>query len=212
MSPAERIKAVLQAVFNRCEAASCPLTDSQKQILLQVVEELSRKQLKLLDTSAQESDTSNPLDELTPDQRQRFLQFVKKQEQQNRLWKTQLLNDWLQERDSGAVQFIRDLHGPQWLNRLKPYHFAKYAELEEEEALKLKVGDRIEVSNGLWEWVQETGPCSREWVLCTVIWVNETGYGDESSISCIIRLNNGAEYEIQEMYQWNRYNWRWPSG
>jgi hypothetical protein len=209
MTPAE-IEAVLQAAFNRCNAANCPLTDMQKQILLQVVEELTRKHLELLDTSALESNNANPLDELTPDQRQSFLQFVKEQEQQNRLWKIQLLNDWLQERDSGSVQFIRDRYGPQWLNRIQPVHFAKYGELEGEEALKLKVGDRIEVSNSLWEWVQETGPCSREWFLCTVIQVKESGDGNRASTNCIIRFNNGAEYEIQGMYQWNRYNWRWP--
>jgi hypothetical protein len=208
MSPAE-LEAALQAAFSRCDASNCPLTDMQKQILLQVVEKLTRKQLELLDTSV-ESDNANPLDELTPDQRQSFLQFVKEQEEQNSLWKIQLLNDWLQERDSGPMQFIRDRYGPQWLNRIQPIHFGKYAELEGEEALNLKVGSRIEVSNGLWEWVQETGPCSREWFLCTVIQVNETGNGDGASTNCIIRFNNGAEYEIQGMYQWNRYNWRWP--
>ena len=209
MTPAE-IEAALQSAFNRCNSASCPLTDRQKQILLQVVEELTRKHIELLDPIAQESDAANPLDELTPDQCQRFLQFVKEHEQQNRSWRIQLLNDWLQECDSGTVQFIRDRYGPQWLNRIKPVHFAKYAEIEGEEALKLKVGDRIEISNGLWEWVQETGPCSREWFPCTVIGVDEAGDGDGASTNCIIRFNSGTEYEIQGMYQWNRYNWRWP--
>ena len=210
MTPAE-IEAALQAAFNRCKAASCPLTDSQKQILLQVFEELTRPELEVLDSIAAVSNTGNPLDELAPEQRQSFLQFVKEQEQQNRPWKIQLLNDWLQERDSGPVQFIRDRYGPQWLSRLQPVHFAYYAELEGEEALKLKVGDRIEVSNGLWEWVQETGPCTPEWFVCTVIRVDETGGREDASTNCIIRFNNGAEYEIQGMYQWNRYNWRWPS-
>ena len=209
MTPAE-IEAALEAAFNRCDAASCPLMDRQKQILLQVVEELTRLPLGLPDTIAAGSDTANPLDELAPDERQIFLQFVKAQEQQNRPWKIQLLNDWLQERDSGQVQFIRDRYGVQWLNRIKPVHFAKYAEIDGEEALKLKVGDRIEVSNGLWEWVQETGPCSREWFLCTVIRVNQTGDGAGGWTSCIIRFNNGDEYEIQGMYEWNRYSWRWP--
>ncbi len=209
MTPAE-IEVALQAAFHRCDSASCPLTNSQKQILLQVVEELAYNQPDLLDTTDQKSNTANPLDELTFDQRQSFLQFVKEQEQRNLPWKIQLLNDWLQERDSGAVQFVRDRYGPQWLNRLLPIHFAKYAELEGEEALKLKVGDRIEVSNGLWEWVQETGPCSREWFVCVVVGVGETGNGDGASTNCIIRFNNGAEYEIQGVYQWNRYNWRWP--
>ncbi len=209
MTPAE-IEAALQVAFNRCDAASCALSNRQKQILLQVVEELTHLPVGLPDMKAasSESDTANPLDDLTPDERQIFLQFVLAHEQQNRPWKIQLLNDWLQDCDSGSVQFIRDRYGLQWLDRIKPVHFAKYAEIDEEEALKLKVGDQIEVSNALWEWVQETGPCSREWFLCTVIQVDETGNGAGSS-TCIIRFNNGAEYEIQGIYEWNRYNWRW---
>ncbi|MBV8886838.1 MAG: hypothetical protein JO235_22980 [Chroococcidiopsidaceae cyanobacterium CP_BM_RX_35] len=207
MNPDE-IEVALQGAFNRCDTASCPLTERQKQILLQAIEELMYLLPGLPANEAVESDTVNPLDELTPDQRQRFLQFVKAQEQQNHPWKVKLLNDWLQERASGSVQFIRDRYGPQWLNRLKPGHFAKYT--DEGEVLKLKVGDRIEVSNSLWEWVQENGPCSREWFACTVIRVEETGEGNSAAIDCIIRFNNGAEYEIQSMYGWNRYNWRWP--
>lgn len=202
MTPAE-IKVALQAALNRCEAANCPLTDVQKQILLQVIEELMP--LELLNGT--QSNNANPLDQLTADQRSRFLEFVKEQEQQNRPWKIQLLNDWLQERDSGQVQFIRDSYGTQWLNSIKPMHLEQYA--DDGEALKLKIGDRIEVSNGLWEWVQETGPCSREWFTCTVINVSEMSEGDYASTNCLIRFYNGAEYEIQGMYQWNRYNWRW---
>lgn len=207
MTPAE-IKAVLQAAFNNCDLANCSLSDQQKRILLQVVEELAVRQLQL-DTNSLELNTANPLDELSSDQRSRLLEFVKEQEQQNRPWKIQLLNDWLEERDSGQVQFIRDRYGMQWLNSIKPIHIAEYAD-DGEEALKLKVGDRIEVSNSLWEWVQETGPCSREWITCTVISVNEIGEGNYAVTKCIIRFNNGAEYEIQGVYQWNRYNWRWP--
>lgn len=208
MTPAE-IEAALLEAFNCCDAASCPLTWQQKQMLLQVVLELMPPPAQLLDKSDVNSDPINPLDELTPEQRQSFLQFVKAQEQQNRPWKIQLMNDWLGERDSGAVQFIRDRFGLSWLNRIKSSHFAKYAQLEADEPLKLKVGSRIEVSNALWEWVQEDGPCSREWFLCTVIQVEETSIGEGVSTNCIIRFNNGAEYEIQGVYQWNRYNWRW---
>ena len=201
------IEAALQAAFNRCNAASCPLTEQQKQILLQMVEELTRKQLELPDTDNREVE-SNPLDELTREQLQSFLEFVREQEQQNRPWKIQLMNDWLQDRDSGAVQFIRDRFGLPWLSRIKSVHFAKFAEIEAE-AIKLKLGDRIEVSNALWEWVQDNGPCSRQWFPCTVIQVEEANNGEGVSINCIIRFNDGAEYEIQGMYQWNRYNWRW---
>ncbi len=209
MTPSE-FEAALQAAFNRCDAASCPLNEQQKQILQQAVEKLTRKQTESLDNSPSGSELTNPLDELTPEQLQSFLEFVKEQEQQNRPWKIQLMNDWLQERNSGAVQFIRDRFGLPWLNRIKPVHFTKYVEIEAEEPLKLKAGDRIEVSNALWEWVQQDGPCSREWVLCTVIQVRETSNGEGASINCIIRFSTGAEYEIQGMYQWNRYNWRWP--
>lgn len=208
MDPGE-FEAALQTAFTRCDAASCSLTERQKQILLQAVEELKLRQTELLDTSIIEVNGDNPLDELTPEQRQRFLQFVREQERQHLSWKTQLLNDWLHDRDSGAVQFVREQYGPAWLNRIKPVHFNKYAEMGREQPLKLKVGDRIEVSNGLWEWVQETGPCSREWFSCTVVSVIETSYGDGAAASCIIRFNNGAEYEIQGVYSWNRYNWRW---
>lgn len=206
MTPAD-LKAVLQAAFNNCDLANCSLNDQQKQILLQVVVEMAGR--LQLDPSNLELNTANPLDQLNADQRSQLLQFVKEQEQQNRPWKIQLLNDWLAERDSGQVQFIRDRYGMQWLNSIKPIHLDQYAD-DGEEALKLKVGDRIEVSNSLWEWVQETGPCSREWISCTVISVNEISEGNHAATKCIIRFNNGAEYEIQGVYQWNRYNWRWP--
>lgn len=208
MTPSE-IEAALQSAFNRCDAASCSLSEQQKQILLQVVLELMPLSAQLSAKSDVYSDPTNPLDELTPEQRQSFLEFVKEQEQLNRPWKIQLMNDWLQERDSGAVQFIRDRFGLSWLNRIESFHFAKYAQLEAEETLKLKVGSRIEVSNALWEWVQENGPCSREWFICTVIQVEEASNGEGIATNCIIRFNSGAEYEIQGMYQWNRYNWRW---
>ncbi len=186
MTPAD-LEAALQAAFSRCDISFCPLSEEQKLIMLQVAEELS----------GQKASTDNPLDELSPEQRQSFWQYIQVQEQQNRSWKAQLLNDWLQERDSGEMQFIRDAYGFAWLNRIRPVHIAKYAQ----EVLKLKIGDRIEVSNALWEWVQENGPCSREWFLCTVIAVDDT--------SCLIRFSNGAEYQIQGVYSWNRYNWRW---
>lgn len=194
MTPAD-LEAALKAAFSRCDNSFCPLSEEQKQIMLQVAEEFI-EQKTLTDNSNLPLD--NPLDELSPEQRQSFWQYIQVQEQQNRSWKAQLLNDWLQERDSGEIQFIRQLYGFAWLNRIKPVHIAKYAE----EALKLKLGDRIEVSNALWEWVQETGPCSREWFSCTVIAVSDPS-------SCTIRFSNGAEYQIQGVYSWNRYNWRW---
>ncbi|GAB1545127.1 hypothetical protein NUACC21_78030 [Scytonema sp. NUACC21] len=198
MSPDE-IQVALQAAFNSCDAASCPLTDIQKDILLQVVEQVKGSSLPSV------SDTLNPLDELTSEELQALLEFVKTQEEQNLSWKAQLLNDWLKENDSGPVQFIRDRYGLQWLERVEQYHIDKYAD---EYAQKLKVGDRIEVCNGLWEWVQDDGPCNRQWYPCLVIRVEENNDSNGLSTNCIVRFNTGEEYEIQGMYQWNRYYWR----
>ncbi|MEH2194641.1 MAG: hypothetical protein V7K98_18630 [Nostoc sp.] len=201
MTPDE-IEASMLAAFNDCDAASCPLTDTQKQILLQVIEQIQGS------CAFGVSDIANPLDELNPEELEAFLQFVKDEEQLNRTWKVQLLNDWLLDNDSGTVQFIRQRYGLQWLNRVESCHFDKYSYFED--ALKLRVGDRIEVSNALWEWVQEDGPCKREWFPCMVIKVNKISNDDDSSTNCVVRFFNGAEYEIQGMYEWNRYNWRWP--
>ncbi len=202
MTPDE-IETALQAAFNSCDAASCPLTDMQKQILLRVFEQIQG------DSQSKISDVANPLDELSEEELTAFLQFVKTKEQQNRTWKVQLLNDWLHENDSGNVQFIRQSYGLQWLNRVEPCHFDKYSYLED--ALQLRVGDRIEVSNGLWEWVQDDGPCKREWFPCIVLQIDPIDDGNgSSSANCVVRLYNGSEYEIQGIYAWNRYNWRWP--
>lgn len=200
MTPDE-IEVALQAAFNGCDAARCPLTDGQKMILLQIL----RSQING-NFSKGESDDVNPLKELTAEELEIFSEFVKELEQQNRCWKVELLNDWLQEKDSGVVQFIRERYGIQWLTRVEKYHFE---ELDNEEILKLKVGDRIEVCNGLWEWVQEGTPCTPEWFPCTVISLEEIVDGDTSYTSCTIRFDNGAQYQIQGVYQWNRYHWRW---
>lgn len=202
----DEIEAILKVAFMECDAALCPLTEQQKQLLLQVITETVRGESSLTQANG------NPLDELSAEQRQELLQFVKEQEKQEYPWKIKLLNDWLHERNSGTVQFIRELYGPQWLNRVKPVHLAQYFDAETAlEVLKIKVGSRIEVSNGLWEWVQENGPCSREWFPCTVVKVSQSTDSDNSYYSCVIRFDNGSEYEIQGIYQWNRYNWRWVS-
>jgi hypothetical protein len=200
MTPDE-IKAALQAAFNSCDVSCCPLTETQKQILLQAVGQTQGN------SNFGVLEIANPLDELTPEELAAFLQFVKTQEQYNGNWKAQLLNDWLHACDSGEVQFIRERYGLQWLNRLQSYHFDKYVYFED--ALKLKVGDRIEISNAMWEWVQDDGPCKREWFSCIVLQVEEMSNGNDSFSNCVVRLNNGAEYEIQGIYEWNRYNWRW---
>ncbi|MEM7556663.1 MAG: hypothetical protein AAF378_21710 [Cyanobacteria bacterium P01_A01_bin.84] len=200
MSPDE-MQSALQAAFRQCDTASCPLTQQQKQILLQLVEQIQEN------SSLQLSDTSNPLDELTSEELQIFLEFVKTQETQSNSWKVQLLNDWLNNKDSGNVQFVRDRYGVEWLYRLQPIHFQEYSTADD--ILKLKVGDRIEVCNALWEWVQEDSPCQPQWFPCSVIDVRQSSDDDNSFINCFIRFNDGTEYEIQGVYEWNRYYWRW---
>ncbi len=223
------IEAALKAAFNQCEAASYPLSDRQKQILLQALWE-AVQQFEGHDRTEASTNTrnvadkfGNPLDDLAPEERLAFLAFVKEQERQNQPWKIALLNDWLEGRSSGSVQFVRERYGIQWLEQITPGHLARY-DLEGNDVLKLKVGDRIEVTNGLWEWVQETGPCSREWFSCTVIRVQDEPRESDfdldvhdlpvetkhsSATSCVIRFDSGAEYEIQGVYDWNRPNWRW---
>ena len=208
----DEIEAAIQAAFIQCEIALCPLTDRQKQILLQAVAEAVVFNAQAVRTNPQNGVEENPLDELTPEQRRELLKFVQTQEQEDRPWKIKLLNDWLNNQDSGSVQFIRDNYGPQWLNRVQKIHLLEY--LEEETApssFKLKVGDRLEVCNGLWEWVQDDGPCRREWFPCTVISLAEVAGGENSYTNCTIRFDSGAEFEIQGIYQWNRYYWRFPN-
>ncbi len=200
MTPDE-IEVALQSAFNRCDAARCPLTDGQKMILLQVVSKQFNE-----NSSQGLLDDVNPLKELNSKELEVFSRYVKEQEQQNRSWKVQLLNDWLQEKDSGVVQFIRKRYGIQWLSRIEKYHFD---ELSTEASLKLKAGDCIEVCNGLWEWVQEGTPCEPQWFICSVINVEEITDGDTNYTTCTIRFNDGGEYQIQGVYQWNRYHWRW---
>ena len=203
MTPDE-IEVALQVAFNDCDAARCPLTDGQKIILLQAV----NKQINGNSTQEKLKDV-NPLKDLTAEELQIFSEFVKQQEQQNRSWKMQLLNDWLQEKDSGVLQFIRERYGIQWLNQIEKYHFD---ELPTETNLKLKVGDRIEVCNGLWEWVQEGTACEPQWFICSVIGIDEIVDGDSSYTTCTIRFNDGGEYQIQGIFQWNSYQWRWVCG
>jgi len=202
MSKAE-IEAALQAAFSLCDSTGCSLSEQQKQILLHVTEVLTEK---LLATSL--SETVNPLDDLTPDQRQALLLFVAQFDRTSDAWKTSLLNDWLHGRDSGSVQFIRDRYGPQWLDAIQPSHLAAYD--QDSRLLKVKVGDRLEVSSSLWEWVPATDLDSREWLSCTVIRVFESSDNERAHLNCTVRLANGLEYDVNGMYDWNRLNWRWP--
>ncbi|XHX76196.1 MAG: hypothetical protein RBJ76_17345 [Stenomitos frigidus ULC029] len=228
-----KLEAALNAAFNQCAAALQPLSDRQKQILLQVVlatmqfeREGQQPERERRATADDANDISNPLEQLTIDEKQAFLSFLQQQENQNQSWKITLLNDWLAGKSSGTVQFIRERYGIQWLEQITPEQVAAYLGSNSSDGLKLKVGDRIEITNGLWEWVQENGPCSREWFPCTVVSLQDTkessdvdsaldgGIDAASSpeTGCVIRFGDGTEYEIQGIYSWNRPNWRWLDG
>jgi hypothetical protein len=211
------LEAVLEAVLVQCYSAGHPLNDDQRQILEQVMVarllEADPADTTLRDVT-EAGNHYNPLDEMTSEHRQALLDFIRLKDGQTQAWRTQLLNDWVQGNDSGELQFIREQYGPQWLNRVEPAHLAKYLDAE---SLSLQVGDRIEVSNGLWEWVQDDGPCPREWVNCTVIGIHDVANDSRTtppsyrqSTTCVVRFETGREFEIQGVYEWNRYNWRWP--
>jgi hypothetical protein len=203
MTPDE-VYAALKAAFHQCEMAAIPLSQQQQEILWQALGGLT--------PDGRWAIAVNPLAQLSAAERQAFLQYVRYQSQEGLDWKTRLLDDWLQGKDSGAVQFIRDRYGMPWLEQVQSVHLLEYEDPEQDETLRLQVGDRIEITNGLWEWVQENGPCSREWFPCTVVSVqDEAGsLADEPHhASCVVRLQSGVEYEIQGVYEWNRPNWRW---
>lgn len=204
MTKAE-IEAALQAAFSLCDSTGFPLSEQQKQILLHIAEVLTEDLLAGLPPV---TETVNPLEGLTPDQRQALLLFVARFERNNDAWKTSLLNDWLHGRDSGPVQFIRDRYGLQWLDTIQPSHLAAYD--QDSRMLKVKVGDRLEVSSSLWEWVPATDSDNQEWLSCTVIRVFESSDNERAHLNCTVRLANGLEYDINGMYDWNRLNWRWP--
>jgi 16S rRNA U1498 N3-methylase RsmE len=199
----DELATLLQSAFEQCERANLALSIAQQQILRQTL------QVEATNPAASFA-IANPLDQLTSEERAALLEFIRQQESQNLPWKMTLLNDWLQGRASGSIQFLRDRYGVQWLEQVQTVHLAQYNDLDQGEVLRLKVGDRIEVSNGLWEWVQETGPCRREWVSCTVVQLQAPIESSETPpTSCTVRFENGSEYEIQGVYDWNRPNWRW---
>ena len=66
--------------------------DAEGNSLQVLVEELTAKPISNLPTS-DDTDTINPLEQLTVEEREAFLEFVKKQQRLKRDWKIQLLND-----------------------------------------------------------------------------------------------------------------------
>jgi hypothetical protein len=193
MNPSE-LEVALQLAFRQCLAQGYALSDRQQQIV--------RTTLLTSAMAVSGDEDTNPLDQLLPAERQALLAFIAQQINAEQDWKAVLLNDWLNGQDSGRVQFLRKNYGVQWLQQIQPSHLAKYDECE---TMPLQIGDRIEISNGLWEWVKDNSPCSREWFTCTVIGLQSV----DNQTNCILRFDNGSEYEMQAVYDWNRPNWRW---
>lgn len=207
------IETALRRAFSECEHYFVPLTCRQKEILLQLVI------AELLDSqNVSQAADENPLDDLTPSEQKVLLDYIRSTERTGQPWKIKLFNDWLHGQDSGEVQFIRETYGMQWLHQVQSVHVAQSSEkLQQEDTLRLKVGDRVEVSNGLWEWVSRNDVCPEEWFPCTVVRLSQQPDSSEMlqnrpPTTCTIRFDNGAEFEIQGVYQWNRYKWRWHNG
>ena len=182
------IETALTNAFRECLTQGYGLSDVQRELLLTVV-------LKTLFPNP-DSET-NPLEELTTQQQQALLDFIALAEQEDRSWKASILNDWLNNQDSGPVQFIREEYGFSWLNRVQPQHW-------QNQKAVLNLGDCIQVCNVLWEWVQDNDPRQREWFDCQVIQL----IPEPGSEVCLVRFANGQELEISGIYQWNRCNWR----
>jgi hypothetical protein len=174
------LDAILQEAFRKCDRLGHSLNEEQKWIVTEVIRGGILPKY-------------NPLAQLNDDQRQALLQFI---QAEGHNWKISLLNDWVQNRDSGPVQFVRDAYGMRWLETITSAHIAEYAGDEE---IRLQVGDRIEISNALWEWVPQADQA--DWFPCVVIDV-----GDDRAT---LRFDNGNEFELQGLYDWNRPNWRW---
>lgn len=190
MNPSE-IETALTTAFRECLNQGCRLSDRQQQLILTTV---------LTTLFPVHNTGSNPLEELTLEQYQALLAFISAEEQEDRFWKASLLNDWLNNQDSGAVQFIREEYGFSWLNRVQPQDW-------QNQKAFLSNGDRIEVCNALWEWVQDNGPCQPEWFSVQVIQLSPEPNPD----TCLVRFENGQELEIPGLYQWNRCHWRFRS-
>lgn len=227
------IEHLLTAAIAQGQALGVPFSDSQVTILRRLLLEnqaqlaanlaielsqptsaIGTDTANLTNAGAQTrtSDRPNPLAELTPAQRQELLDFWQAENSDIEAWKARLMNDWLYGTSSGQWQFIRENYGLTWLQRLTAADVAVY---QDEPDRPLQIGDRIEVSNGLWEWVQDNGPCTREWVPCVIVALREIQQDDLStpasyreSTTCVVRFAGGREFEIQGFYEWNQYQWR----
>jgi multidrug efflux pump subunit AcrA (membrane-fusion protein) len=196
------LEQALEAAFRQCGTAGMALNDVQRQILQQVTQTVLIKALTNPDAI---EPGENPLDALTEDQRQTVLDFIAECDRTTQDWKTVLFNDWLQGRDSGPVQFLRDRYGFDWINRVQRQNIAAYIEDDEQ---ALRVGDRLEVSSRLWEWIPEDLGEEPEWLPCVL--VNLTPPNDlETTLNGTVQFENGVEIEIQGLNDWNKSNWRY---
>jgi hypothetical protein len=195
------LEQALEAAFRQCGTAGMALNDVQRQILQQVTQTVLLKALSNPDTIDSEE---NPLEALTADQREILLSFIEQCDRTAQDWKTVLFNDWLQGQDSGQVQFLRDRYGLDWINRVQPQDIAAYIETDEQE---LRIGDRLEVSSRLWEWIPEDLGEEPEWLPCTLVHLTQPE-GPETTLNGTVQFENGVELEIQGLNDWNKSNWR----
>jgi hypothetical protein len=196
------LEQALEAAFRQCATAGMALNDVQRQILQQVTQTVL---IKALTSSDAVDPAENPLDVLTEDQCQTLLDFVTECDRSAQDWKTILFNDWLQGRDSGPVQFLRDRYGFDWINRVRRQDITAYAEAEE---LELKIGDRLEVSSRLWEWIPEDLGEEPAWIVCTLINLTQPDSSEATSVTGTVQFENDLVLEIEGLNDWNKGNWR----
>jgi hypothetical protein len=196
----------LEAAFRQCGAAGMALNDVQRQILQQVTQTILLKALTNPDAPLDDDPDENLLEALTEAQRQTLLSYIAECDRNAQDWKTTLFNDWLEGRDSGQVQFLRDRYGFDWINRVQPQDIAAYTGCSEGE---LKIGDRLEVSSRLWEWIPEDLGEEPEWIACTLVALTQTqDETDSAYLNGTVQFENGLELDIQGLNDWNQSNWR----
>jgi hypothetical protein len=202
---AATLNELLHAMAAACAAARCPLGDRQQQVLHQAAMEFIQK----LAQRTTHPDATNPLDQLTEAERQLVLDFVQRQTEQQLDWRATLLNDWLLGADSGPIQAIRDRYGIFWLTAIQSVHLAPYRNQQLDQPLQ--VGDRIEVTNALWEWVPVDDSEKQDWFPCTVIQLSASPAAPPAlpQVNGTVRFDTGDEYDIPALYDWNRPYWRW---
>ena len=75
------------------------------------------------------------------------------------------------------------------MNSIKPIHWQEYLQKLRLTREKLQVGDAIEVSNGLWEWIPADAPDSCDWFPWEVMEANEIE-DDSRPVICSICSQN----------------------